>query len=123
MDIPNCSGMHKNYLILWQILLINKSEPPKGGRLNTNIMEIVASRKEKVLVSDVKSRLSDIIMKITWREIANDYFGKSSSWLYHKLDGINGAGERGGFSEDEIIMLKGALVDLSDKIRKAADRL
>lgn len=123
MDIPNCSGMHKNYLILWQILLINQSEPPKGGRLNTNIMEIVASRKEKVLVSDVKSRLSDIIMKITWREIANDYFGKSSSWLYHKLDGINGAGERGGFSEDEIIMLKGALVDLSDKIRKAADRL
>ena len=123
MDIPNCSGMHKNYLILGQFLLINQSEPPKGGRLNTNIMEIVASRKEKVLVSDVKSRLSDIIMKITWREIANDYFGKSSSWLYHKLDGINGAGERGGFSEDEIIMLKGALVDLSDKIRKAADRL
>ena len=103
--------------------MINQSEPPKGGRLNTNIMEIVASRKEKVLVSDVKSRLSDIIMKITWREIANDYFGKSSSWLYHKLDGINGAGERGGFSEEEIIMLKGALVDLSDKIRKAADRL
>ena len=123
MDIPNCSGMHKNYLILWQILLINQSEPPKGGRLNTNIMEIVASRKEKVLVSDVKSRLSDIIMKITWREIDYDYFGKSSSCLYHKLDGINGAGERGGFSEDEIIMLKGALVDLSDKIRKAADRL
>ena len=123
MDIPNCSGMHKNYLTLYWFLLINQSEPPKGGRLNTNIMEIVANRKDKVLVSDVKSRLSDIIMKITWREIANDHFGKSSSWLYHKLDGINGAGEKGGFSEDEIIMLKGALVDLSNKIRKAAERL
>ena len=86
-------------------------------------MEIVVNNKKKVLASDVKSRLSDIIMKITWREIANDYFGKSSSWLYHKLDGINGAGEKSGFSEEEIMQLKGALVDLSEKIRKAANRL
>lgn len=86
-------------------------------------MEIVVNKREKVLVSDVKSRLSDILMKITWREIATDYFGKSSSWLYHKLDGISGNGEIGGFTEDELFQLKGALVDLSDKIRKAADRL
>lgn len=86
-------------------------------------MEIVVNKKEKVLVSDVKSRLSDILMKITWREIATDYFGKSSSWLYHKLDGISGNGETGGFTEDELFQLKGALVDLSDKIRKAAERL
>ena len=31
-------------------------------------------------------------MKITWREIAHDYFGKSSSRLYHKLNGIDGLG-------------------------------
>ena len=86
-------------------------------------MEIVVNKKEKVLVSDVKSRLSDILMKITWREIATDYFGKSSSWLYHKLDGISGNGAIGGFTEDELFQLKGALVDLSDKIRKAADSL
>ena len=75
------------------------------------------------MVADVKKQLSDIYMKITWREIANDYFGKSSSWLYHKLDGIDGNGGRGGFTQDELAVLKGALVDLSSKIRNAADRL
>lgn len=85
-------------------------------------METVA-RKQKVLVSDVKQRLSDIIMKITWREVAHDYFGKSASWLYHKLDGINGMGTPGGFTESELCQLKEGLIDLSEKIRTAADRL
>lgn len=86
-------------------------------------MENVAKRQEKVLVSDVKQRLSDIIMRITWREVAHDYFGKSASWLYHKLDGINGMGAPGGFTESELHQLKEGLIDLSEKIRAAADRL
>ena len=74
-------------------------------------------------VSNVKQTLSDVIMKITWREIAHDYFHKSSSWLYHKMDGIDGNGGKGGFTLEDLQQLKGALCDLSDKIRRAADRL
>lgn len=80
-------------------------------------------RNDRTQIADVKAQLSDIYMKITWREIAKDYFGKSSSWLYHKLDGIDGNGGRGGFTLDELAVLKGALVDLSSKIRIAAERL
>lgn len=86
-------------------------------------MEIVVNRNNPVMVSDVKRTLSDIMMKITWREIAHDYFHKSSSWLYHKLDGIDGNGGKGGFTPEELQQLKGALCDLSDRIRHAADRL
>lgn len=86
-------------------------------------MEIVVKRNDRSQVADVKKQLSDIYMKITWREIANEYFGKSSSWLYHKLDGIDGNGGKGGFTEDELTTLQHALFDLSDKIRNAADRL
>lgn len=86
-------------------------------------MDTVTARQEKVLISDVKHRLSDITMKITWREIAHDYFGKSASWLYHKLDGINGMGAPGGFTEAELHQLKEGLLDLSEKIRVAAERL
>ena len=86
-------------------------------------MEIVMKRNDRIQVTDIKKRLSSIYMKITWREIASDYFGKSPSWLYHKMDGIDGNGGRGGFTEEELRTLKGALVDLSDKIRKAADML
>lgn len=86
-------------------------------------MEIVVNMNTPERVSNVKQTLSDVIMKITWREIAHDYFHKSSSWLYHKMDGIDGNGGKGGFTPEELQQLKGALCDLSDKIRRAADRL
>ena len=77
----------------------------------------------KTLISDVKAKMSDILVAISWREIARTYFGKSSSWLYHKLDGIDGNGRSGGFTPDEAEQLKGALCDLADRIRRAADSI
>ena len=77
----------------------------------------------KTLISDVKNKMSDILVAISWREIARTYFGKSSSWLYHKLDGIDGNGRSGGFTPDEAEQLKGALCDLADRIRRAADSI
>lgn len=77
----------------------------------------------RILVNDVKAKMSDILTAVSWREIARTYFGKSSSWLYHKLDGIDGNGGSGGFTVDETAQLKGALCDLSDRIRRAADSI
>lgn len=77
----------------------------------------------KTLIPDVKAKMSDILVSISWREIARTYFGKSSSWLYHKLDGIDGNGGAGGFTPEEALQLKSALCDLSDRIRRAADTL
>ena len=93
----------------------------RGGELKINNMETVI--QAKTLIPDVKNRLSDILVAISWREIARAYFGKSSSWLYHKLDGIDGNGGTGGFTPDEAMQLKGALCDLSDRIRRAADSI
>ena len=77
----------------------------------------------KTLHTDTKQKLADIMVAISWRELARTYFGKSSSWLYHKLDGIDGNGGIGGFTDDEQSQLKAALCDLSDRIRKAAESL
>ncbi len=71
----------------------------------------------------MKMRLSDILLSITWRDIAHRYFGKSSSWLYHKMDGINGNGGKDEFTTDEAKQLQAALYDLSDRIRAAADTI
>lgn len=71
----------------------------------------------------VKQKLEDILLIVSWREIARGYFGKSSSWLYHKLDGIDGNGGIGGFNEKEKHQLQGALYDLSKRIRQCADSL
>ena len=71
----------------------------------------------------IKQRLADILMVISWREIARQYFGKSSSWLYHKLDGINGNGGKGGFTDEERQKLKDSLLDLSIRIKQAAEEI
>ncbi len=43
--------------------------------------------EEKKVITDAKEKLSDILTEVSWREIARTYFGKSSSWLYHVLNG------------------------------------
>lgn len=71
----------------------------------------------------MRERLADLKFVVSWREIANRYFGKSASWLYHKLNGIDGNGGKGGFSEAEAKQLHDALYDISDRIRTAADKI
>lgn len=79
---------------------------------------------DDVILTDAKQRLSDIAMEISWRAVARRYFGKSSSWLYHKLDGIKSDGsEGGGFTAEEKEQLRDALLDLSARISLAASSL
>lgn len=84
---------------------------------------MIIIQNNDVILSDAKARLSDILVAVSWREIARTYFGKSSSWLYHKLDGIKGDGSDGGFSVQETQQLKSALNDLASRITDAASKL
>ena len=69
----------------------------------------------------MSTQLSDIRQDITWSKIARRYFGKSASWMYNKLNGIDGNGGEGEFTYEEKLMLKNALYDFSARIRKAAE--
>ena len=71
----------------------------------------------------MKKQLDDLLISISWRDLANRYFGKSGSWLYHKLDGVDGNKKPTDFSDEERLQLKGALVDLADRIRRVADSI
>lgn len=84
-------------------------------------MEIVMNKP--VVINDMKKKMADIMLSISWRDFANTYFQKSSSWFYHKMDGIDGNGGTGGFNEDEAEQMRGALIDLSDRIRRAAESI
>ena len=81
-------------------------------------MEIVEERKQTL-----KYELKDIALDITWSKIAGRYFGKSASWIYHKLDGIDGNGKPTDFVGEERIQFKNALFDLSERIRNAAYKI
>lgn len=84
--------------------------------------EIVLNENYK-LITDMKSRMSDILVAISWRDLARNYFGKSSSWFYHKMDGIDGNGGEGGFTPQEAEIMRKALLDLSSKLQSAASRI
>ena len=71
----------------------------------------------------VKQQLSDILMDISWAKISKNYFGKSSSWIYQKLDGIDENGNKSDFTYSEKLQLRNALFDFSERIRRAAETI
>ena len=67
--------------------------------------------------TSVKAQLRDIILDISWSKITGRYFGKSPSWLYNKINGVNGD----SLSYSERLQLKNALYDFTERVRIAAD--
>ena len=84
-------------------------------------METVVKKADKI--TDMKQRMSDIYLAVSWREIARTYFDKSVPWFQHKMYGIDGNGGVGGFTEEEAGQLRNALIDLSNRIRHAAEKI
>ncbi len=82
-------------------------------------METSISNKQK----DIKPILSDVLLDITWSKISKRYFGKSSSWMYNKINGVDGNGGTGGFTDAEREQLKGALIDFSFRLRTVSEQL
>jgi len=82
-------------------------------------METVISTRK----NDIKPVLNDIILDITWSKISKRYFGKSSSWIYNKINGIDGNGGEGGFTDAEREQLKNALIDFSYRLQIVSEQL
>ena len=62
----------------------------------------------------------DIIVDVSWANISKRYFGKSRSWLHHKL---NGTDSSGGLTDEEQQILKEGLQDLAKRINVCAEKL
>ncbi len=83
-------------------------------------MEVAIATKKK---TKIRKALDDIMVEVSWGHISQDYFGKSRSWFSQKLNGYDGNMKDNDFTEAEIEILKGALVDLSNRIRLCADKI
>lgn len=55
----------------------------------------------------MKAQMADLLISISWSDLAKRYFGKSGSWLYHKLDGVDGNKKPTEFSYQEKEILRG----------------
>ena len=97
---------------------LTTSPRPNGRGHKKNNMEIIVKQNRET----VKQKMSDILLDVSWAKISEKYFGKSRSWLYHKLDGMNN-GKPDDFNDAEKEILRNALLDLSSRISKCANNI
>ena len=83
--------------------------------------QIISQQQAKI--TDMKQRMKDIYLVLSWREVARTYFNKSVPWFQQKMYGMDGNGGSGGFNHEEAEQLKNALNDLSIRIKQAADKI
>lgn len=50
--------------------------------------------------------MADIASDIFWARFSQKYFGKSASWIYNKINEIDGNGGQGRFTRDETEQLQ-----------------
>ena len=66
---------------------------------------------------------SDILLSGKQAHRSTHYFGKSRSWFSQKLDSYDGNNTETNFTEEETELLSNSLYDLSERIRKCAEKI
>ena len=61
--------------------------------------------------------LKPILLIVSWRQFARQYFNRSASWLYHKIDGID------PITDEERLKFKQSLLSLSEEIRRVSEEI
>jgi len=75
-------------------------------------MEIIAKQQK----TTTRQVLADVYEEINWAYLAKNYFGKSRSWLAHKINGDVINGKPVAFTEEERQTFKHALADMSAQL-------
>lgn len=92
---------------------ILKSIDPKAFAVAVGYMAKNTEQKVKELT--MAEKLGEITDMVSMAYIAKVYFGKSRSWLAHKMNGNIVNGKTSQFSPDELAILRTALQDMSKK--------
>lgn len=71
----------------------------------------------------LKQKLMDVLAAIDLGDMSETYFGKDGAYLYHKFNGVDDKGNPVEFTADELETLRGALCDLADRLRRAAEMI
>ena len=67
-----------------------------------------------------RHKMGGIAEAVSLSYIAKNYFGKSRAWLMQKVNGNTVNGKRAAFTPSESRQMREALLDLSQKLSKAA---
>lgn len=74
-------------------------------------------------MANILSILTDVSLYLKWGNISKNYFGYSRGWIYQRINGYDGNGNKCEFTEQQKQILKEALRDIAAKLNEAADNL
>lgn len=66
---------------------------------------------------------ANLLLAVSWMYVSEKYFEKSTSWLYHKINGYDDDGKVVMFTDDEIKTFKEAIKDLSQRLGNLAEAI
>jgi len=90
-----------------------KGIDPKAFAVAVGYMAKTTEQKVKELT--MAEKFGEITDMVSMAYIAKAYFGKSRSWLAHKMNGNIVNGKAAQFTPEELVTLRGALQDMSQK--------
>lgn len=105
---------------LYDMLLKKAAEGDKKCKALAD--RIVVDELDETEISP-KTKLKDVYLDLNIGHLAHRYFNQPARWLYNKLDHVIVNGKREGFSPEELKQFKAALIDFSDRVRRAAETL
>ncbi len=86
------------------------------GRIRTEVMDINDTL-------NVRDLLADILPMVSVSHLSKMYFGKSASWFYQRMNGNLVHGKPAKFTPDELITLRRAFDELSEKFSRTSEQL
>ena len=84
-----------------------------------SIAMIEAAKESSMRANELlmKQKMKEVIPAISLVYIAKEYFNKTDTWLYQKMNGNIVNGKPSKFTENEIVTMRFALDDLSNKLK------
>ncbi len=76
-----------------------------------------------IIMANILKNLESITLYIKWGNISKDYFGFSRSWIYQRLNGYDGNGNKCEFTDEQKNILRDALRDIARRLNEAADKI
>lgn len=80
------------------------------------VLEGVKVNNEELDARRIREKLGSVPEAISMSYIAKNYFGKTKTWLYQRLNGNKVNGKEARFTEEEARQLQAALHDLGQRL-------
>lgn len=90
-----------------------KESDPKAFAVAVGYM--AKKTEERVKELTMAEKFGEVTSMLSMAYIAKAYFGKSRSWLAHKMNGDTINGKTAAFTNEELVTLRNALQDMSQK--------